>query len=135
MTAAETYQQLLTALQADPVFAEKTFPADFEQAVADQYSDYQAGIPGRYNDAAIYKNADIPGAFMAVADAWQSAIGYGADTHNQLWTIFSQWKNQVAQDILIPPQTGIMDWIKANPLIAAGILAAAIFFLSRKRNS
>lgn len=140
-----TYNQLLAILQADPVFKEKSFPANFYNAVQDELNDFLSGKPGRYNDAEVYKNAGLPGAFMGVADAWQSAMGFNETTHSALWQIFTQWKSTVATNpnVLTEKDTtsssgsglfsGLYTWVMNNPLFAGGI-AAAIYILFTEEN-
>lgn len=141
----KTYNQLLQILQADPIFKEKVFPADFATAVQQENNDFLSGKPGTYNNADVYKNCGLPGAFMGVADAWQNAIGFNETTHSALWQIFSQWKTYVATNpnVLTEKDTtsgsgsgffnGVVQWVENNPLFAGGI-AAAIFILFTEEN-
>jgi hypothetical protein len=91
------FDRLSQIIEADPVFKTKSFPANFYEAVQDEYNDFKSGVPGRYNDDANYKTFGLPGAFMGVADAWQSAMGFNEDTHRQLWDVYGQYRNELAK--------------------------------------
>lgn len=88
----KAFEDLSKTIEADPVFTEAGFPADFYEAVKTEYAQQQAGTP-RTPDYAF----GLPGAFMSVADAWQSAMKFSEATHAQLWAIYSKYRQDIAK--------------------------------------
>ena len=82
-----TFQNLATILENDSIWKTKKFPEDFYIAVNEEYQNILAGKP-RTPDYHYGK----PGAFMSMADAWQSAMGYGDTTHAQLWQVYDEFR-------------------------------------------
>lgn len=90
----DTFAKLSEILKSDPAYSKKPFPSDFFPAIQLQLNDYKAGQAGRYNAADIYKGSGKVGAFMAVSDAWQTALGYSDDTHEKLWDAFNDYRKK-----------------------------------------
>lgn len=101
----DTFNVLLSTLQADPWFAKQSnriFPADFFDAVQTDYARQLDGYP-RTPDYA----AGLPGSFMSVSDAWFVPLipypalfpnwtGITPQTHDQLWSIYSAYRQKAA---------------------------------------
>lgn len=84
----DTFNKLMTIIKGDS----NVKMGGFADAVQAQLSDYKAGKPGRYNASGMYSPYGSVGAFMAVADAWQSGMGFSEATHSQLWEVFNSYK-------------------------------------------
>jgi hypothetical protein len=83
---SKTFDEMSKVLEADPVWSNHVFPADFYPAVKTDYDNIKAGNPRAPN-----YNYGKPGAFMSVVDAWKDAMGIAPATHEQLWKVYSAY--------------------------------------------
>lgn len=81
-----SFAEMSKVLEADPVWQNHVFPADFYPAVKTDLDNIKAGNPRAAN-----YNYGKPGAFMSVVDAWKDAMGIAPATHEQLWKLYSAY--------------------------------------------
>ena len=89
------FLQMSSILESDPVWTQKTFPANFYEYVTNDYTQQQAGKPRTPEYA-----YGLPGSFMSVLDAWASAMGISEETHTHLWNLYSAYRQQLAKQNL-----------------------------------